>query len=467
MTGQHEHKHMGVMHQATRVKNSGMPTRQARLIIILLSVCIALNMVSFGMIFPLFARKLEVFGDGVTALATSLIAYSLAGIIAAPLMGSLADRIGRKPLIVGSLGVYVAAFTGYLLAPSSLVFIIVRGLAGGLTAGLGPASMGVIADISPKDERGRWIGVYSAGSAIGWMVGPVVGGLLYDRWGLEVPFIISICLGILAFLMTLIIIPETYSKKASRRDLLRQNHTRQVKAKKSATATFWTSLPQPLPAFVILLFVNLSMIFAWFFIDPHLPFYIFDELGWSTAQLGSAFSVYGWVSLTGSLTLGQASDRFGRKAVLTVGLILHSAQYVGLMAMTAYWPIVGSFIIAGLGESMLHPALNVSFLDIAPDENRAQAMGIKTAFGNLGSLTAPALVIVVLRIIPPQSVFAISAGLLLFTALLVLVGLRLPNNTEGERYSSWEVSPGRIIAARTALHNVALRASIARNLKKR
>ena len=222
-----------------------------------------------------------------------------------------------------------------------------------------------------------------------------------------------------------------------------------------------------MPAFVILLFVNLSMIFAWFFIDPHLPFYIFDELGWSTAQLGSAFSVYGWASLIGSLTLGQASDRFGRKAVLIVGLILHSAQYVGLMAMTVYWPIVGTFIIAGLGESMLHPALNVSFLEITPDENRAQVMGIKTAVGNLGSLTAPALVIVVLRVVPPQSVFAISAGLLLFTALLVLVGLRLPSKTEAARYSSWEVSPDRIIAARTALHNVALSASTARNLKKR
>ncbi len=262
---------MGVEHQATRVKKLGMPARQARLIIILLSVCMALNMISFGLIFPLFARKLEVFGDGVTALATSLIAYSLVGTIAAPFMGVLADRIGRKPLIVGSLGAYVAAFTGYLFAPSAFVFIIIRGIAGGLTAGLGPASMGVIADISPENEQGRWIGVISAGGAIGWIVGPVVGGLLYDRWGLEVPFLISIGLGILTVLMALIVIPETYGRNARRRDQLHLRHSRQGKVKKSAAASFGASLPHPLPAFGILLVVNLSMIFAWFFIDPHLP----------------------------------------------------------------------------------------------------------------------------------------------------------------------------------------------------
>jgi len=50
------------------------------------------------------------------------------------------------------------------------------------------------------------------------------------------------------------------------------------------------------------------MIFAWFFIDPQLPFYVFDELGWSTAQFGSAISFYGWATLVGSLALSQSSD---------------------------------------------------------------------------------------------------------------------------------------------------------------
>ena len=63
-----------------------------------------------------------------------------------------------RPLLLGSFAVFTAAFTGYYLATTSLAFIVIRGLAGALTAGLGPATMGIIADIAPEDERARFTG---------------------------------------------------------------------------------------------------------------------------------------------------------------------------------------------------------------------------------------------------------------------------------------------------------------------
>ena len=138
------------------------------------------------------------------------------------------------------------------------------------------------------------------------------------------------------------------------------------------------SLPHPLLAFGLLLCVNFSMIFAWFFIDPQLPFYVFDELGWSTAQFGSAISFYGWATLFGSLALGQSSDRLGRKPILVIGLILHSAQYGGLMLTDVYGVIIPAFIIAGIGEALVNPAVSAAYLDITPEEHRSRAMGIRT-----------------------------------------------------------------------------------------
>ena len=73
-----------------------------------------------------------------------------------------------------------------------MAFIAIRGLAGGLTAGLGPATIGLVADIAPEEQRARWIGVIGGGTAAGFIVGPVVGGLLYDRWGYGPPFLASI-----------------------------------------------------------------------------------------------------------------------------------------------------------------------------------------------------------------------------------------------------------------------------------
>ncbi len=459
------HAHMGEIVQATQVSTSGLEPRRARIIIVLLALCMALQMTSYGMIFPLFARKIGDFGDGVAVLATSLMAYSLAGMIAAPFMGSLADRFGRRPLILGSFAIFTAAFTGYYLAADSLVFIVIRGLAGALTAGLGPATMGLVADIAPEDERARWIGVIGGGTSAGFIIGPVAGGLLYDQWGYGPPFLASIGMALLTLLVTFFAIPETHTREERRRETLYQRRAASLAPKTGTAVSFAASLPHPLMAFGTLLFINLSMIFAWFFIDPQLPFYVFDELGWSTAQFGSAISFYGWAALFGSLALGQSSDRLGRKPVLIVGLVLHAAQYVGLMLSNVYWVIAAAFIIAGLGEALLTPALSAAYLDITPEEHRSRAMGIKGAVGSLGSLLAPALVMVVIGFVPPQSVFLISAALILSTALLVFIALRLPGRTEGARDLNWQVSQERIMVAQSTLNSMTVSAATARKLR--
>jgi MFS family permease len=465
MNTPNNHAHMGAISRATQVATSAIEPKRARIIIILLAFCMALQMIGFGMIFPLFARKIGDLGGGVEVLATSLMAYSLAGMIAAPIMGSLADRFGRRPLLIGSLVIFAMAFSGYYLVTTSLMFIIIRGLAGALTAGFWPAIMGIVADIAPENERARWIGIISGGASAGWIVGPLVGGWLFDQWGYDIPFMVAIGMNLIAFLIAVFCIPESYTKEERRRDSLRQKRFARRVPETSAAVSFRASLPHPLHAFGILLLVNLSMIFAWFFIEPHLPFYVFDELGWSTAQFGALISFYGWASLIGSLTLSQSSDRFGRKPVLIIGLILHAAQYAGLMLSNVYGVIALAFILAGLGEALVNPALNASFLDITPEEHRARVMGIKSAVGSFGSLTAPALVMLAIRFVPPQSVFAISTALILFTALVVLVALRLPSRAEVARDLTWEVAQERVLAAQSALHSVAISASTARKLK--
>jgi len=461
------HSRMGVVMEAIRVVTPGADPRRARKTIILLAVCTALQMTSYGMIFPLFARKIGDFGDSVEVLALSVMAYSLAGVIAAPFMGLLADRFGRRPLILGSFAVFAAAFAGYYLAATSLVFILIRGFAGALTAGLGPATMGLVADIAPRDERARWIGIIGGGTSAGFIVGPVVGGLLYDRFGYGPPFLASIGIALLTLLVAFFAIPETHDSEKRRRAALNQKRVARLVPEETRPAvSFTASLPHPLLAFGTLLFINLSMVFAWFFIDPQLPFYVFDELEWSTSQFGAVISCYGWATLIGSLTLSRSSDRFGRKPILILGLALHAAQYGGLMLADAFWVIIAAFIVAGLGEALVNPALSAAYLDITPEQHRSRAMGIKTAVGSLGSMLAPALVTVVGGAISPQVAFLVSTTLILFTALVVLVFLRLPSRAEAVTDVAWEASQERVMAAQTVLRNLTVGATTVRNSRR-
>lgn len=461
-----DHGHMGTIVQATRVVTPGPDPRRARIILIVVAGCTALQMTSYGIIFPLFARKIDDFGDGVAILAVSVMAYSLAGVIAAPFMGSAADRFGRRPLILGSFAVFAAAFTGYYLAATSVAFIVIRGLAGGLTAGLGPASMGLVADIAPDDERARWIGVIGGGTAAGFIVGPVAGGLLYDRWGYGPPFLLAIGIALLTLLVGFLAIPETNTREQRRRTALTRKRADRLAPVAGTARSFVASLPRPPLAFGSLLLVGFSMVFAWFFVDPQLPFYAFDELGWSTAQFGAVISCYGWATLIGSLALARSSDRFGRKPILVIGLLLHAAQYAGLVLTDVYGAIIAAFIIAGLGEALVNPALSAAYLDITPEEHRSRAIGIKTAVGSAGSLLAPALLTVASPYLSARGVFLIAGSLIVLTALFVLVAVRLPRPTEVSRELVREASQGRVLAAQTVLRNLTVSARTARDLQR-
>jgi MFS family permease len=76
--------------------------------------------------------------------------------------------------------------------------------------------------------------------------------------------------------------------------------------------------------------ITFGVMFAWAFIEPQFMFYAYDDLSWTSSQLGLVMSAYGVAFMLGEFALGQLSDRLGRKPALVLGLTLFSAQFVGL-----------------------------------------------------------------------------------------------------------------------------------------
>ena len=404
------------------------PTRQSTGILVAMACCMALQMTGFVMILPLFARRFESFGAGVEALGMSALAYALTSTIAAPFMGMLADRLGRRPIILLSLAAYVMAFSGYLFAASAWLFIALRGIAGALTAGLIPAMMSIVGDLAAEDRRAQWIGIVNGGASVGWIVGPLFGGMLYDRFGYVVPFAISIAMELLALLLAAFLVRETYKPSAHRTG----PHLVQTGG--------FPMLPT-LPAFYLLMFVSFGVMFAWAFIEPRFMFYAYDDLGWTSARLGLVMSTYGLACMFGEFALGQLSDRLGRKPVLVLGLALFSAQFIGLVIFRDATWIVISFILAGLGNAIFDPALSAHFLDITPPENTARILGLKSTAGSLGNMLGPGLVVLITPFVSPQVVFLLSSVLVLVLTLAAAFALRAPQrNQVGSNFSNAAVS---------------------------
>ena len=386
-----------------------------RNIVSALSVCMALQMTSFVMILPLFARRFTEFGAGVEALGLSAMAYALTGTITAPIMGALSDRFGRRLLILGSLVVYVLAFSGYLIASSAEVFILLRGLTGTFTAGLVPAVLGVVADLAPTDRKAQWIGTVNGGASIGWIVGPIFGGMLYDRWGYEVPLIGSISMAFVAFVVAFLTIKD-----------LRGNVTHPHAAAvhmtmKFSLKAFRHSLPKSLSIFGVLLGISFATMFAWAFIEPCFMFYAYDDLRWNSSMLGLVMSTYGIAMMLGEFGLSRLSDQLGRKPMILTGLLFFSAQFMGLAVSRDRILIAATFVIAGLGNALFDPALNAYILDITPTEHHGRILGIKSTAGSLGSILGPALGVLCTDILSAQGIFMIATGAVFLIALMFIL----------------------------------------------
>jgi MFS family permease len=376
------------------------------------------------MLFTVFARKIGAVGQGVEVFGISATAFSLAALVAAPTMGVLADRFGRRRLLLGSLAAHALASLGYLLAPTGAAFIAVRALAGGLTAGLVPASISMIGDLTPQTERGRWLGFMTGWSAIGFVIGPPLGGWVFDHWGLPAPFLIGAATNTLAFLIALCFIPNT----ALGRQRPLESHVGTASAEvgmMTRLSTFKIAIPRPYHTWVMLGTVSFIAVFAWRFVEPQFHFYIYDILGWTSARFGLVMSGYGVLLMVAETTLGACSDRFGRKLILMIGLIIHTAQYVALITTDSVIWITLGIAASGLGEGLFMPALNAYLLDITPEQNRAQMIGLKESMFSLGGLVGPALVVLAVRYLQPAGIFTIAGLLILFSAFLVPISARI------------------------------------------
>ena len=457
---------LGKVLLADHVLDSDYSLQQTKRIIFLLSGSVALMMTGFGIILPVFARRLGEFGSGVEALGWMTMSFALTHFIAAPFMGTLADRIGRRPLILVSLFAFAISNIGFILAPNTVVFILIRALEGALTAGLFPASMGIVADIVPEKKRAQWVGIVMGCYGAGFIFGPVLGGVLYDGWGFASPFLVSAVLGFLGFIAATVMIPETRTLEIRKRAQLQ--NLRSDSVSNGEKESIFSSLPRPFTIFGTLLFLDFLQEFAFAFIEPQMIFYFYDDLKWTTIQFGIVVGAYGLAVVVCQVFLGKLSDTFGRKPIIVIGVILSASFYPLLAYIESFWWIVALAVLSGLGIAIASPALSAFYLDIADERHRSRIVGIKESALSLGGVVGPASVALLAGVLTPGGIFITAGVAVCVGAVMAVALLKEPEKIKvKETDTAWQVSEKRKLAAQASLHGIVNRASVVRRSKVR
>ncbi|HZU71050.1 MAG TPA: MFS transporter [Ktedonobacteraceae bacterium] len=408
--------------------NVASPAKQSRSItatLMFLIGCVMLMMTGFAVIIPVFPQRLQALGLGSEMLALMEGAFGLGMFLFSTPMGTWSGRVGRKPILFISLAGFIV--TNLLLAFVNvpLLFIPIRFVEGMLLSGLIPAAMSMVGDTVPLAKQGRWIGFLTTAQAVGFALGPGIGGFLYQTLGFRSPFLLSAGIALAASLLAIFMVPETLPEHVRVEAKLRQIG-RGPKAQKAKewrmTRLIWLVAP--------FLVIDFGMIFTYPFVFPQFPFFFGKVLHYSPAQYGMLFSVYGMALAIFPLVLGRLSETMPKKPLIVTGSLLFSALLVFMLVAPHYPLLIAGAALAGLGSAFVEPAMGSIYLSATTDENRGQIMGIRGSAISLAIMLGPLTQALVGLWITPQITFATGIALSLMMALVAFLLLKNPGRAE-------------------------------------
>ena len=140
-----------------------------------------------------------------------------AGIGAAlsPFIGKASDRYGRKPILVGASIAFLCVFASYAFLTETWQYVLIMTTEGIAWVSIGTGAMAYIADVSPNKERGRSLGVYEATWNVGWVLGPLTGGVLADSIGFQRTFLVGALIIAISMALLTFAVKETTGAKAA------------------------------------------------------------------------------------------------------------------------------------------------------------------------------------------------------------------------------------------------------------
>ncbi len=364
---------------------------------------------------PLYVELLGVTGHSALNMWSGLV-FSITFLfsaIASPFWGGLADRKGRKIMLLRSaLGMaIVMALMG--LAQTIWQFLVLRALLG-LLGGFIPNANALIATQMPRNRSGWAMGTLSTGGVAGALLGPLAGGLLADMYGLRMVFFITASVLFICFLLTLFCIRENFTPVAKKEML----HAREV----------FASLKSP--RLVLSLFVTTMIIqVATGSIAPILTLYV-RELAGNVGNIafisGMIASVPGMAALMSAPRLGLLGDRIGPEKILIAALLISVLLLVPMAFVQTPWQLGLLRFLLGAADGALLPAVQTLLVYNTTQQIAGRVFSYNQSFRDIGNVTGPLLGAAVSANYSFRAVFCVTAGIVLFNAFYSWVSLQRP-----------------------------------------
>ncbi len=353
--------------------------------LVMISISTVLVMAGQGVISPILPLFAKEFGVGIAAVGLTLSAFALARLVLNIPLGILSDRYGRRILLVSGPIVTGIGMVGSGFSQNIEQLLAWRFIAGAGSAMYMTGAMIYLTDISTPENRARFIGTNQGALLLGVSIGPAIGGILGEFYGLRVPFyavgVSAFAAAVYAFLR----LPETRPT-----DLL----TRPASAAPAAgngRSRAWLRMIRSRDFFAVS-FVTMSIFLTRSAGRQTLvPLLSVARFNMSTGVLGGIFAAMSLLNMLLITPAALAADRFGRKAVLIPGGVLLTAGLLLYGGANTYTMFIVASVVLAIGQGIDGPAPAAYAADIAPEDARGLAMGLYRSSGDFGFVLGPPL----------------------------------------------------------------------------
>ncbi|UNL83167.1 MFS transporter [Priestia koreensis] len=352
---------------------------------------------------PLYIQQLGIHDHDSIARWTGWIfsAQFITAFLFQPLWGSLADKYGRKVMLLRSsigMGV-VTILMGLVTGPGQLLTLR---LINGLFSGFISMSVSLQASVTPDKDSGRALGTLQTGQVVGTLIGPLLGGILSEIVGFRAVFFVTGALILLGGLVVMLFVKE-------------DKPSRQQVAKKQKGD--WKALRPLLPVFIAATITQIAMMS----IQPLITLYTKTLYTGSHLALivGLVSAVTGIANLIGSPLLGRLGDKIGQRKILILSLIMSILAFLPQVFATSITVLLVGRFFLGLFIGGMMPSLNVLVKKLAPKNLQGTAFGINSSARFLGNLLGPLIGSTVAAAYSIQDVFFITMTFLFVNLIAI------------------------------------------------
>ena len=368
---------------------------------------VALDLVGFGIVFPLLPIYSERFGARALVATLLITSFSAAQLVCAPLWGRLSDRIGRKPILLLSLcGTAVGSLITGLAGSLWVLFLgrVVDGVSGASIS----VAQAAVTDLAPPEQRARLLGLLGAAFGVGFVAGPALGALAALN-GPEVPFLVAAAIAGVNAIVAARRLPETHAARG------RPRERRPVWDGASVVGDL-----------LVLAFAAVSAFAAF-----EATFSLFGKarLGFGEVSTGAVFAGVGTVLVVvqGGL-VHPVVVRLGEQGALRAGLVLNAIGLLLLAAVDSWTLLVPALALLTIGQGIATPALAAVLVGRADASERGRLLGLQQSAAGLARVVGPVAGGALFEHVGVSAPYLVAAGVMAGCAVAVQgIGARRRN----------------------------------------